>query len=165
MRVKISKWSKLRFKLISMFQTILRTSYQNARTWIFARNSNWNLKTPILIMNWYLITSLNYFKLIFSNKLPIKTPTRSEENGYAHLCPPPKKKCFFETRFLPNLFACMVGCIIRSVLAYHLICQHDKLPLVYLFIYFFFLYEFCVQDISKTESTIMFKFSQDLGHD
>ena len=31
---------------------------------------------------------------------------------------------------LVPLFACIVGCIIRSVLAYHLICQHDKLPLV-----------------------------------
>ena len=29
---------------------------------------------------------------------------------------------------LVPLFACMVGCIIRSVRAYHLICQHDKLP-------------------------------------
>ena len=28
-------------------------------------------------------------------------------------------------------------CAVRSVRAYHPICQHDKLPLVYLFIYLF----------------------------
>ena len=33
---------------------------------------------------------------------------------------------------LVPLFAFMVGCIIRSVRAYHLMCQHDKLPLVLL---------------------------------
>ena len=41
-----------------------------------------------------------------------------------------------------------------------LICQHDKLPLVY----YFFLYEFCSSIISKIPITMNFKFSQHLCH-
>ena len=59
---------------------------------------------------------------------------------------------------LVPLFAFMVGCIIRSVRAYHLICQHDKLPLVCYLLFLFFSY-------SWSQSSIFFVFHRSCNPD
>ena len=58
---------------------------------------------------------------------------------------------YSETKFLP------VGWRHRLQIARNDVCTN--------LFFFFFLYEFCVQDISKMESAIISKFSQYLCHD
>ena len=65
---------------------------------------------------------------------------------------------YSETKFLPMRS--------RDRLCDHVIA-HDiyKSTNLQIFRFYFFLYEFCFEDISKTEATIMFKFSQYLCPD